>query len=41
MKLSASITIPRSITDVFRYVSEVANMPEWVSGVSKARPRVA
>lgn len=37
MKLSASITIPRSISDVFRYVSDVSNMPEWVSGVSKAR----
>jgi uncharacterized protein YndB with AHSA1/START domain len=37
MKLSASITIPRSVNDVFRFVSDVANMPKWVSGVSKAR----
>ena len=37
MKLSASIIIPRSQTDVFAFVSDVSNMPEWVTGVAAAR----
>lgn len=37
MKASASIEINRDIADVFAYVSEVAAMPEWVTGVRSAR----
>ena len=37
MKLSASITIPRPKDEVFAFVSDVSNMPRWVSGVTTAR----
>lgn len=37
MKLSASITIPQRREDVFAFVSDVSNMPKWVTGVSAAR----
>lgn len=37
MKLSASIIIPRSQSDIFAFVSEVSNMPKWVTGVTAAR----
>ncbi len=32
-----SIVIERSIDEVFEYVSNVENMPRWVSGVSRVR----
>lgn len=32
-----SIIIERSIDEVFDYVSDVENMPRWVSGVSRVR----
>ena len=37
MKLSATITIPRTQADVFAFVSDVTNMPKWVTGVVSAR----
>ena len=37
MKLSASITIPHKRTAVFAFVSDVSNMPKWVTGVTSAR----
>ncbi len=37
MKLSASTTIPRSIADVFAFISDVNNMPKWMTGVTSAR----
>lgn len=37
MKLSASITIPRPKAEVFAFVSDVNNMPKWVTGVTSAR----
>ena len=37
MKATASITITRPISDVFAFVTNVENMPRWVSGVSAAR----
>ena len=37
MKLSATITIPRSRPEVFAFISDVGNMPRWVSGVTAAR----
>ena len=37
MIAKTSIVIERSIDEVFDYVSNVENMPRWVSGVSKVR----
>jgi uncharacterized membrane protein len=37
MIAKTSIIIERSIDEVFDYVSNVENMPRWVSGVSKVR----
>jgi uncharacterized protein YndB with AHSA1/START domain len=37
MKLSASITIPRPARDVFAFISDVTNMPLWVTGVTAAK----
>lgn len=37
MKLQANVTIERPIEEVFAFVSDVANMPRWVAGVSSAR----
>lgn len=36
MELSATITIERPIDEVFSYLTEVTNMPHWVSGVRDA-----
>ena len=37
MIAKSSIVIERSIDEVFDYVSNVENMPRWVSGVSRVR----
>ncbi len=37
MKATATVTIDRPIGEVFSYVTDVAEMPRWVSGVSAAR----
>ena len=37
MIAKTSIIIERSIDEVFEYVSDVENMPRWVSGVSKVQ----
>jgi uncharacterized protein YndB with AHSA1/START domain len=37
MNTKNSIVINKPIDEVFAYVSDVANMPRWVSGVRKAR----
>ena len=37
MKATASISIPRPVDEVFDFVTNVENMPRWVSGVSGAR----
>ncbi|MDJ0923396.1 MAG: SRPBCC family protein [Acidimicrobiia bacterium] len=37
MIAKSSIVIERSIDEVFDYVSDVENMPRWVSGVSRVR----
>ena len=37
MKLSASLTIPRSRDEVFAFLSDVTNMPKWVTGVVSVR----
>ncbi len=37
MKATATVTIDRPIDEVFSYVTDVAKMPRWVSGVSAAR----
>ena len=37
MKATASITITRPIADVFTFVTDVENMPSWVSGVRAAK----
>ena len=37
MKLQANVTIERPSEEVFAFVSDVANMPRWVAGVSSAR----
>jgi uncharacterized membrane protein len=37
MIATTSIIIERSIDEVFDYVSNVENMPRWVSGVSRVR----
>ena len=37
MIAKTSIVIERSIDEVFEYVSNVENMPRWVSGVSRVR----
>ena len=37
MNFDATITIARPIDDVFAYVTDVANMAHWVTGVSGAR----
>jgi uncharacterized protein YndB with AHSA1/START domain len=37
MNTKNSIVIDRPIDEVFAYVSNVENMPRWVSGVRKAR----
>ena len=37
MNAKTSIIIERSIDEVFDYVSDVKNMPRWVSGVSRVR----
>lgn len=37
MNAKSSIVIERSIDEVFDYVSNVENMPRWVSGVSRVR----
>ena len=36
MNVDASITIARPIEDVFRFVTDVDNMPLWVTGVTSA-----
>ena len=36
MKARASIDIPRSPAEVFAFVSDVATMPAWISGVRNA-----
>ncbi len=37
MKATATISIPRPIDEVFDFVTNVDNMPRWISGVSGAR----
>ena len=37
MNLSASIQINRAPEEVFAFISDVNNMPRWVTGVTKAR----
>jgi len=37
MNTKNSIVIDRPIDEVFAYVSNVENMPRWISGVSRAR----
>ncbi len=37
MKTKTSIVIDRPIDEVFAYVSNVENMPRWVSGVRRVR----
>jgi ribosome-associated toxin RatA of RatAB toxin-antitoxin module len=37
MQVTASIVVDGSPDDVFRFVSDVTNMPRWVKGVSSAR----
>jgi uncharacterized protein YndB with AHSA1/START domain len=37
VKATASITIDHSIGDVFTYLTNVENMPRWVTGVRAAR----
>ena len=37
MKATASISIDRPVDEVFDFVTNVENMPSWVSGVSGAR----
>ena len=37
MKAMASISIDRPVDEVFDFVTNVENMPRWVSGVSGAR----
>lgn len=37
MIAKTSIVIDRSIDEVFEYVSNVENMPRWVSGVSRVK----
>ena len=37
MKAMASISIQRPVDEVFDFVTDVENMPRWVSGVSSAR----
>ncbi|MGI9609320.1 MAG: SRPBCC family protein [Acidimicrobiia bacterium] len=37
MKAMASISIQRPVDEVFDFVTDVENMPRWVSGVSGAR----
>lgn len=37
MKATARIVIPRSIEDVFAFVTDVSTMPQWVTGVRNAR----
>ncbi len=39
MKATATISIPRPINEVFDFVTDVDNMPRWISGVSAARLR--
>ena len=39
MNVEATITIDRPRADVFDFVTNVANMPRWVSGVSSAALR--
>jgi uncharacterized protein YndB with AHSA1/START domain len=37
MEASASILIEKPAADVFEFLADVANMPQWVSGVLTAR----
>jgi len=37
VNFDATITIARPIDEVFAYVTDVTNMPHWVTGVSQAR----
>ena len=37
MNVEATITIARPVDEVFAYVTDVTNMPEWVTGVTGAR----
>lgn len=37
MKATASISIDRSVDEVFDFITDIGNMPRWVSGVSGAR----
>ena len=37
VNVDATITIARPIDEVFAYVTDVTNMPHWVTGVSGAR----
>jgi uncharacterized protein YndB with AHSA1/START domain len=37
MKATATITIERPIDDVFAFVTDVAQMPRWITGVTAAR----
>lgn len=39
MKATATISISRPINEVFDFVTNVDNMPRWISGVSAARLR--
>ena len=38
VKAQARVTIERSVSDVFDYVTDVANMPAWMTGVQAATP---
>lgn len=37
MKATATISIPRPVDEVFDFVTNVENMPRWVSGAAGAR----
>ena len=37
MNATATIAIARPIGDVFAYITDVSNMPAWISGVQSAR----
>ncbi len=39
MNVDATITIDRAPAEVFAFVTEVSNMPKWVTGVSSAELR--
>jgi uncharacterized protein YndB with AHSA1/START domain len=37
METTASVTVSRGIEEVFAYITDVTNMPQWVSGARSAR----